>query len=190
MSPRLLALIPLGVGINIALGKLVSATQLPLFLDTTGTALIACLVGLVPALIAAVVSQCVMAVIDTPIWLAFLPVHLAIAAYAALAARRGWFSSAGRAVVAGLGLGVVGALCSWPISYFMFGGVTTGGAAVVTTLLTGFGIPRGIAVLISALVNDLLDKSVIFLLIHTTLIGLPRRMAARYPDAMRAIGRA
>ena len=37
LSPRLLALIPLAVGINLALGKFVSAMSLPVYLDTVGT---------------------------------------------------------------------------------------------------------------------------------------------------------
>src|SRR6185295_17046389 len=97
------ALIPLAVGINLALGKLAAATSLPLFLDTVGTVLVACLTGLVPALITGVISQLVMTVISgNATWLAFLPVQLGIGAYAALAANRGFFSTTPRAVLAGL----------------------------------------------------------------------------------------
>jgi energy-coupling factor transport system substrate-specific component len=184
-----LALIPLAVGINLALGKLAAATSLPVFLDTVGTVLVACLTGLVPALLTGVSSQVVMAMIDNPTWLAFLPVQFAIAAYAALAARYGLFRSAGLAALAGLGLGVIAATLSWPISYFAFGGVTVGGVTIITTLLTGLGMPLQWAVYGASLTNDLLDKTVTFLLVRAVLIGLPRRAAARFPAGERALGR-
>jgi len=191
VSPRLLALIPLAVGINLALGQVAAATSLPLFLDTVGTVLVACLTGLVPALITGVISQVVMTVMSgNATWLAFLPVQLAIAVYAALAVRRGAFRSFPRALLAGLGLGLVAALLSWPISYLVFGGVTAGGVAVVTAALTAAGIPLKWAVLASSLGNDLLDKVVTFLLVRAVLVALPRRTAARFPNVERATGRA
>jgi energy-coupling factor transport system substrate-specific component len=190
VSPRLLALIPLAIGINLALGEFASATSLPVFLDTVGTVLVACLTGLVPALITGVISQLAMTLISgNATWLAFLPVQLGIAAYAAWAARQGWFRSTGHAIVAGLGLGLAAALLSWPISYLAFGGVTSGGVTVVTTALTGMGLPLRWAVLMASLGNDLLDKTVTFLLVRAVLVGLPRRAAARFPAAERALGR-
>jgi energy-coupling factor transport system substrate-specific component len=186
-----LALIPLAVGVNLALGEFASATSLPLFLDTVGTVLVACLTGLVPALITGVISQLVMTMISgNATWLAFLPVQLGIGAYAAFAANRSFFSTTPRAVLAGLGLGLLAATVSWPISYFAFGGVTSGGVAVITTALTGLGVSLQWAVYVSSLSNDLLDKTVTFLLVRAVLAGLPRRIAARFPRAERAIGRA
>jgi energy-coupling factor transport system substrate-specific component len=190
VSPRLLALIPLAVGINVALGVAVSAASLPLFLDTVGTVLVACLAGLVPALLTGLVTQLAMTLgTGNAAWVAFLPVHLGIAAYAAVAARCGLFGSAPRAALAGVGLGFAAALLSWPISYFAFGGVTAGGVAAVTAALTGLGLPLQWAVLLSSLINDLLDKIAVFLLAYAVLAGLPRRTAARFPLVARALGR-
>ena len=190
VTPRLLALIPLAVGINLALGQFAAATSLPLFLDAVGTVLVACLTGLVPALITGAISQLVMTVVSgNATWLAFLPVQLAIAAYAALAARQGMFRTSAWAALAGLGLGVAAATLSWPISYFAFGGVTASGVTVVTTALTGMGMPLGWAVFASSLTNDLLDKTVTFLLVRAVLAGLPSRVAARFPPVERALGR-
>jgi len=191
VSPRLLALIPLAVGINLALGQFAAATSLPLFLDTVGTVLVACLAGLAPALATGVVSQVVFTTVTgNATWFAFLPVQLAIGAYAALLARFGWFRSTFRSALGGLGLGFVAATLSWPISYLAFGGVTAGGVTVVTTLLTGAGMTLKWAVYGASLSNDLLDKTVTFLLIRAILIALPRRTAARFPAADRALGRA
>ena len=187
LTPRLLALIPLAVGINLAMGKFAAATSLPLFLDTVGTVLVAALVGPAAAVVTGIVSQTAFTILDGKLmWMAFLPVQLGVALYAGWMARLGVFGVAWKAVVSGLGLGLLAATLSWPIAYFVFGGVTAGGVTVVTTLLTAVGVPLEWAVYGASLSNDLLDKCVTFLLIYVILRSLPRRMAARFPGVERA----
>ena len=191
VTPRLLALIPLAVGINLALGQFAAAVALPVFLDTVGTILVATLLGLWPALLTGLVSQLAFTVITgNAVWLAFLPVQLAVGACAAFAARQAFFRSTWRAGAAGLALGGIAATLSWPIAYLAFGGVTAGGVTVVTTVLSGMGMPLKWAVLAASLSNDLLDKTVSFLLVRVVLVSLPARAAARFPGAGRALGRA
>lgn len=190
MSPRLLAIIPLAVGINLALGQLAAVTSLPLFLDTVGTVMVACLAGVGTALGTGLVSQVAFAAVTgNGTWLAFMPVQLAVALYASYAARAAWFATTPRALAAGLGLGIVAATMSWPISYFAFGGVTAGGVTAVTALLNGMGIGLEWSVYLASLYNDLLDKSVTFLLVRSLLVSLPRRMSGRYPRSAQALGR-
>jgi energy-coupling factor transport system substrate-specific component len=191
LSSRLLALIPLAVGINLALGKVASATSLPVFLDTVGTVLVAALVGPGAALVTGVVSQTAFTILDGKLmWMAFLPVQLGVALYAGLAARYRMFASPFRAVLSGLGLGVIAATLSWPISLLLFGGVTASGVTLVTTALTAVGVPLEWAVYGASLSNDLLDKAVTFFLVYVVLEALPNRMAARFPVADRSRGRA
>jgi energy-coupling factor transport system substrate-specific component len=187
LTPRLLALIPLAVGINLAMGKFAAATSLPLFLDTVGTVLVAALVGPAAAVVTGIVSQTTFTVLDGKLmWMAFLPVQLGVALYAGWAARLGVFGSAWKAAASGLGVGLLAATLSWPIAYFVFGGVTAGGVTVVTTLLTALGVPLEWAVYGASLSNDLLDKCATFLLVFVVLKSLPRRMAARFPGVARA----
>jgi energy-coupling factor transport system substrate-specific component len=190
VAPRLLALIPLAVGVNLALGQVASALALPVFLDTVGTILVASLAGLWPALLTGLISQVAATVISgNATWLAFLPIQLLVGVYAALAARRALFRSTPVAMGAGALLGTLAAVLSWPISYLAFGGVTAGGVTVVTTVLTGAGVPLKWAVLAASLSNDLLDKTVNFLLVRVILTSLPSRVAARFPMTRRALGR-
>jgi energy-coupling factor transport system substrate-specific component len=189
LSPRLLALIPLAVGINLAMGKFASATSLPLFLDTVGTVLVAALVGPAAAVVTGIVSQTAFTVLDGKLmWMAFLPVQLGVALYAGWMARLGVFGSAWKSAASGLGLGVLAATLSWPIAYLVFGGVTAGGVTVITTLLTAVGMPLQWAVYGASLSSDLLDKCVTFMLVYMVLGSLPRRMAARFPGVEAARG--
>ncbi len=98
------------------------------------------------------------------------------------------FASVPRAVVGGMVLGLLAATMSWPISYLLFGGVTGGGVTVVTTALAALGVPLKWAVYAASLSNDLMDKVVTFVLVHTVLRSLPKRMAAGFPLAARARG--
>lgn len=190
-SPRLLALVPLAVGINLAMGKVAAATALPLFLDTIGTVLVATLVGPGAALVTGVVSQTALTLLDGKLmWMAFLPVHLAVALYAAWAARCAVFASTPRVLVGGVVLGILAATLSWPISYLLFGGVTAGGVTIVTTVLVGLQVPLKWAVYAASLSNDVLDKTVTFLLVRAILVALPATMTARFPAGARALGRA
>lgn len=190
LSPRLLALIPLAVGVNLAMGLFAAQTHLPLFLDTVGTVLVAGLAGPWVAMLTGLFSQLAFtAVSGNATWLAFLPVQLVVALYAGVAARLGAFTSVSRAVLSGVGLGFVAATISWPISYLLFGGVTVGGVTALTTLLYGLGLPLEWAVLAASLSNDLLDKTVTFLLVRAVLVSLPLRLAAAFPEGARSLGR-
>jgi len=190
LSPRLLALIPLAVGINLAMGKVASAMSLPVYLDTVGTVLVAALVGPGAAVMTGLVSQTAFTILDGKLmWMAFLPVQLGVALYAGWMSRLGMFASPWKAAAGGLGLGLLAATLSWPISYLVFGGVTATGVTAITTVLTALGIPLQWAVYVASLGTDLLDKCVTFLLVYVLLSSLPRRTAAAFPAANRARGR-
>jgi energy-coupling factor transport system substrate-specific component len=191
LSPRLLALVPIAVGINLALGRIASATSLPVFLDTVGTVLVAALMGPSAALITGVVSQTTFTILDGKLmWMAFLPVQLGVALYAGWTARLGVFASPWKAAAGGLGLGILAATLSWPISYLLFGGVTATGVTAVTTVLTALGVPLEWAVYGASMGTDLLDKCATFLLVYVVLVSLPQRMAAGFSGVNRARGRA
>ncbi len=119
-----------------------------------------------------------------------MPVQLMVAVYAGVVAGRfAVFGSLRRTVAGGVVLGVLAATMSWPISYFAFGGVTSSGVTLVTTVLSGLGLPLQYAVYIASLGTDLLDKTATFLLVRTVLVSLPRRVMARFPRVDAALGR-
>jgi energy-coupling factor transport system substrate-specific component len=186
---RFLALIPVAVGINLAMGRIAQSLQLPVFLDTMGTILVAALAGPVAAVVTGVLTQLATGLLISSTLFAFLPIQVLVALYAAYASRRAVFATSGRTVLGGVILGAVAATVSWPISLTVFGGVTTGGVTVATTLLTGLGVPLSVAVFASSLFTDLLDKTASFLSVRVVLTSLPVRMRSRFPGAARAVGR-
>ena len=120
MSVRLLVLIPAAAAISLALSAAVDAVALPLFLDTTGTVLATALAGPGAGIATGVVTSAVNTLRNPTFW-PFVVVQIIVALYAWLAARAGLFRSLKTAVPAGLGLGVLAAATSTPISYVVFG---------------------------------------------------------------------
>ena len=188
MSVRLLALIPVAVAINLALSAAVDAAGLPLFLDTTGTILATALAGPVVGILTGVLTSAVNSLRNPTFW-PFVVVQVLVAVYAWVAARGGWFRSLKAAVPAGCLLGTLAAATSTPISYLIFRCATTGGIALTTKLGQLLGLSDLGACFFGSFVADFTDKAVSFALVTTVLHALPRRTAARFPQAVRAIAR-
>jgi energy-coupling factor transport system substrate-specific component len=186
---RLLVLIPVAAAISLALSAAVEAVALPLFLDTTGTILATALAGPVVGMATGVITTSVNTLRNPTFW-PFVVVQLIVAVYAWAAARAGLFRSWRTAVPAGLGLGVLAAATSTPISYVVFGCTTTGGIALTTALGRALGLPPLGACFFGSTLADVGDKAVSFALVTSVLHALPRRAAARFPWALRAIGAA
>lgn len=186
MPLRTLVLIRLGVAVNLVIGQIVAALLLPVYLDAVGTILVAALVGPRAAVAVGLTSQLLAAVLSGNFsWLPFAAVQVVIALYAALAARLGAFRSLRTALPAGLLLGALAGGTAAPIAYYVFGGATAGGVTLITTVLRAVGLPLPVAVGISSIGTDLLDKTLAFALVCVVLRSLPRHLSARFPALAR-----
>ena len=189
VSPRLLALVPAAVAINLVVGQLASELSLPVYLDTLGTMLVAVLVGLSGGLLVGTVSQLLSGMLRGYVWLPFTPIQWLIAILAAIAASRGGFATLGRSAAWGAACGVVCGATSSVISYFLFGGVTASGVTAVGALFRTMGFSLPVAVTMASLSTDIVDKTLSFIVIGVLLRSLPRRILGRFPLAARAVGR-
>jgi energy-coupling factor transport system substrate-specific component len=190
VSPRQLALIPSAVALNAAAGWVVKSLGLPIYLDTIGTVLAAALAGPWVGVVTGVVGQVVFALsTGDMMWLPFAVVQVIIALLAALAARRGGFRSLGVSAAWGALVGLAAGAASAVISYAVFRGVTATGVTAVTTLLSGLGLTLAQSVTLASVGTDLVDKLLVLVLVGVALRSLPRRVAARFPWAQRAVAR-
>lgn len=189
MSPRLFALVPAAVAINLVVGRVAAELALPVYLDTLGTMLVAVLTGLPGGVLVGTVSQLFAGMLSGYQWLPFVVIQWLIALLAAVAANRGGFATPLRSAVWGIACGTLSGLISAVISYLLFKGVTAGGVTAIGTLLRGLGFPLATAVTAASLVTDILDKTVAFLVVGSLLRALPKRILGRFPIAARAVGR-
>ena len=190
MNPRLLALIPTCVALNVVLGRIVSELALPIFLDTVGTVTATALAGPVAGIITGLTSQGLAALTSGQMmWLAFAPIQILIAVVAGTAAQRSGFGNAASALLWGALCGVLGGLVSAIISYFMFGGATTPGITALNAAFRYLKFELSTAVTLSSIIADVLDKALTFAFAGAVLRALPIRLASRFPLAMRSAGR-
>lgn len=189
MSPRLFALVPAAVAINLVVGRIAAELSLPVYLDTLGTMLVAVLTGLPGGALVGTVSQLLAGMLSGYQWLPFVVIQWLIALLAALAAARGGFATPLRSAFWGASCGLLCGLVSAVISYFLFRGVTAGGVTAIGALLRGLGFSLSAAVTSASVVTDMLDKTVAFLVVGSLLRALPKRILGRFPVAARAVGR-
>ena len=190
MNPRLLALIPTCVALNVVLGRIVSELGLPIFLDTVGTVTATALAGPWAGIITGLVGQGLQALTSGQLmWLAFAPLQVLIALIAGAAAARRGYRGAASAVLWGALCGLAGGLVSAVISYAVFKGATTGGITALTALFRWLGLGLAAAVSVGSVAADILDKALTFAFAGAVLRALPVRLASRFPVALRASGR-
>ncbi len=120
-----LVLIPVAIAINLAVGQLVIALKLPLYLDSIGTILVAVLVGPWSGALTGVISNVIWTATGWfPQAIAWAGVAAVIGILASAFKRGGWMEKVWQAGLSGLITGIVAALLSAPIAAFVFGGVT------------------------------------------------------------------
>jgi energy-coupling factor transport system substrate-specific component len=179
---RDLVLVRLGVAVNLVIGQIVAALLLPIYLDSIGTMLVAALVGPRAAIAAGLTSQVLTAVLSGNFtWLPFGVIQVIIAVYVAGAARVGVLKRLRTALPAGLVLGLIAGLAASPIAYYLFGGATAGGVTALTAAMRTVGVPLDVAVFVSSISADLMDKTICFGLLCLILRNLPGHLAARFP---------
>jgi energy-coupling factor transport system substrate-specific component len=180
MRTLALALIPRAVALNLALGAVVQALKLPVYLDSVGTILVAALAGPWAAIVTGVVSNAVLGLLSSPTLFAYIPVAALIGALAGLAARLGVFRSVTASIVAGAVIGVAAGLASVPIVIALFGGVTASGTGLITLALRAMHLPLPVAAAIAGTSTDIVDKALSCALVALVIARLPQRLTARF----------
>jgi energy-coupling factor transport system substrate-specific component len=184
LSTLALALIPRAVALNLALGAIVAALKLPVYLDSAGTILVAVLAGPWAGIVTGVVSNSVLGLLVSPALFAFIPVAIVIGWLAGIAGRLGAFASLAGAIAAGLVIGVAAALASAVIVISLMGGLTASGTGILTIALRAtLGVSIDNAARIAAVVTDAMDKPLSCVLVYLVLERLPRRLSARFRNA-------
>ena len=153
-----LALIPLGIGLNMSLGTIVSMLKLPIYLDMIGTIVVTILSGLWAGVLTATLTQIIVSATVNPIYYNFIPTAVAVALFTHIAARKGAFRTMGRTVLTGMAMGLVSGVVSAPIIVYVFGGIVATGRSVMTAYLLSTGEQVLKAVLLTGAAAEPVDK--------------------------------
>jgi energy-coupling factor transport system substrate-specific component len=182
-STLTLALMAVGIVLNIILGQVVSLLKLPIFLDSIGTVIVALLAGPWAGGLTGLLTNLIWGMISDPVAAAFAPVALVIGIVAGLCAKYGLFKTWWQAILSGVIISLALSVVAIPIRVYMFGGVTGSGADFITAYLLATGRDLFSAVIITVIADNLIDKVVTALLAWGIVKGLPKRFTARFSRA-------
>lgn len=175
-----LVLIPAAVGINY-LGKLFAgALKLPLWLDSIGTMLSACLAGPIVGAICGAINNIIYGFQD-PISFVYAITSLAIGLAAGILAFKGMFSKFSKVLISGLIITAVAVLISTPLNMIFWGGQTGNlWGDTVFAATAAQNMPLFISSLLDEIVVDLPDKIVTVMIVYGIYKALPKRLTLLY----------
>jgi hypothetical protein len=90
--------------------------------------------------------------------------------------------------LAGAVTGIVAAFISAPIAAIVYGGVTGSGTDLIVAALRQGGADVMQAALGQGLISDPIDKTITSFVVFLVLLGLSRRVVARFPNGERLLG--
>lgn len=181
-APLVLAMVPLGIALNLGLGTIVTTLKLPLYVDAVGTILVTLLLGLRAGIMTGVFSFLLGGVLTNPVLPYFSGTQAAIAIYVYYMARRGTLQSTGRIVLTGIGLGILAGTVSAPVIAYLFGGITGSGPSLIVAYLLASGKSLIKSVLLSGLASEPLDKTIQCLISVWLIKGVPKSILSRFSN--------
>ncbi len=186
---RLLALVPMGIALNLSLGTLVHAVRLPVYIDEVGTICVTLLVGLRAGLVTGVLSFLIGGPLTNPVLPWFTGTQVAVALYTHFLGKKGFILTLRRTILSGIGLGVVAGVVSAPVVVLVFGGLSGSGAALITAFLLASGKTVLQSVVFAGLASEPLDKTLQLLLARYILRSIPRSIMDQFSNpALKANG--
>lgn len=177
LAPRTaaVALVPLGVLLNLGIGTLVHVLKLPVFLDAVGTILITILIGIRWGAVTGVLSFLVGGVLVNPVLPWFSGTQAVIAVAVGVFASRGFFRNAPRTILTGIVVGIAAGIVSAPIIIYLFGGITGSGSGVITAFLLASGKKILESVILTGVSCEPLDKTLQCLLAYWLIRSIPQQ---------------
>lgn len=173
--------IPVAIALNVAVGQLIIALKIPLYLDSIGTVLVGVLIGPWAGALTGFLSNFVWTATGLfPQAVAWAGVAAIIGALAAVFHQSGWFKAWWRAALAGLITGIISAVLSAPIAAYVFGGVTGTGTDALVAMFRAAGTDMLGANMAQGVVSDPIDKAITFLLVWGVLRALPERLKLQF----------
>ncbi len=174
------ALIPVAMALNIAVGQLVALLKLPVYLDCIGTVLVGLACGPFAGALTGGLSNMAWGLFS-PSALPFFPVAAWIGLAAGICGRLGLADTWWKAALTGLVIAVTTPFIATPIVVYIYGGVEGSGASLITAVLVKSGIKISSAAFYKNLMVEPLDKVPTALVAFALIRSLPERMMARLP---------
>jgi len=176
---RLVSMIPVALVLNIVVGQIIGSVGIPLYLDSTGTVLVAALAGPWAGIATGVLSSLVWSAFN-PSVLPFAATSAAVGGLAGVAIKHGALKNIATVLLSGAVIGVVVGMLAAPVAAFVYGGTAGVGTGAVVSLLREMGHSLLQSVTLQSFISDPLDKALVMLLVWLVLKSLPKRTLAAF----------
>ena len=179
LPARLVSMIPVAVVLNIVVGQIIGSVGIPLYLDSTGTVLVAALAGPWAGIATGVLSSLVWSAFN-PSVLPFAATSAAVGGLAGVAIKHGALKNIATVLLSGAVIGIVVGMLAAPVAAFVYGGTAGVGTGAVVLLLREMGHSLLQSVTLQSFISDPLDKALVMLLVWLVLKSLPKRTLAAF----------
>ena len=177
LPARLVSMIPVALVLNIVVGQIIGSVGIPLYLDSTGTVLVAALAGPWAGIATGVLSSLVWSAFN-PSVLPFAATSAAVGGLAGVAIKHGALTNIATVLLSGAVIGIVVGMLAAPVAAFVYGGTAGVGTGAVVSLLREMGHSLLQSVTLQSFISDPLDKALVMLLVWLVLKSLPKRTLA------------
>lgn len=175
VDTRVLTLIALGMTLNVVGAFIALQLRLPIYMDSLGTLLIACLLGPKYAVITGLSGSLVSGITFDIYSLCFAPVQMSTGYLAGKMYEKGKLK--GKKTPLGiLAFVLPTALIGATISAIVFGGITSSGSSYLVQILNMLQVPEVMSVFIVQLGTDYADKYLAVILVAMGVKILPQSM--------------
>lgn len=179
LPARLVSMIPVALVLNIVVGQIIGSVGIPLYLDSTGTVLVAALAGPWAGIATGVLSSLVWSAFN-PSVLPFAATSAAVGGLAGVAIKHGALKNIATVLLSGAVIGIVVGMLAAPVAAFVYGGTAGVGTGAVVLLLREMGHSLLQSVTLQSFISDPLDKALVMLLVWLVLKSLPKRTLAAF----------
>ena len=179
LPARLVSMIPVALVLNIVVGQIIGSVGIPLYLDSTGTVLVAALAGPWAGIATGVLSSLVWSAFN-PSVLPFAATSAAVGGLAGVAIKHGALKNIATVLLSGVVIGIVVGMLAAPVAAFVYGGTAGVGTGAVVSLLREMGHSLLQSVTLQSFISDPLDKVMLMLLVWLVLKSLPKRTLAAF----------
>ena len=179
LPARLVSMILVALVLNIVVGQIIGSVGIPLYLDSTGTVLVAALAGPWAGIATGVLSSLVWSAFN-PSVLPFAATSAAVGGLAGVAIKHGALKNIATVLLSGAVIGIVVGMLAAPVAAFVYGGTAGVGTGAVVSLLREMGHSLLQSVTLQSFISDPLDKALVMLLVWLVLKSLPKRTLAAF----------
>jgi energy-coupling factor transport system substrate-specific component len=181
MDTKVIVLIPIAVGINLVGGTLCSTLKLPIFLDMIGTIIVACLAGPWSAAFSGVLTNIFLAVVANPVYLPYAVVSFLCGLITGYMAKLGMIRKKIGIVLMWLVCALTNTIMASLITLYIYGGASgLNGTAILTVALLTTTKKIFLSVLSSAMLENLIDKGLVFIIAFLIIRKIPEHFLNQY----------